>query len=212
MKIILVGSSISGLGKTQLCELLFDNFSSFSALKVTTARNSDVHHCLRGRSCRSCSDVPEGFRIEDDLHVLMERGKDTERYIRAGAVKALWLTASPDGMHEGLIKALESFDSESVVVIEGNTPLLHLLDEGFSPLIIFLSAADGSIKESAREVKRCAQMIVPAGDGDCLLPISDMQRLYHPFSLDGRQDFLHEVSTWCGVPPVSRDAQDGSPQ
>ncbi|MGV8120880.1 MAG: hypothetical protein AB2L14_14065 [Candidatus Xenobiia bacterium LiM19] len=206
MKIILVGSSISGLGKTQLCELLFSYFYGFSALKVTTARDNDVHQCLRGRSCRICSTVAESFRIEDNLHVLMEKGKDTERYIRAGAVKALWLTAAPDDMHDGLIHALERFDSESVLVIEGNTPFLHLVEEGFSPLVIFLSASDGAMKESAREVKRCAQMIVPAGEGDYLLPISDMQRLYYPFSPEGRQDFLHAVGAWCGVSPESRES------
>lgn len=204
VKIILVGSSISGLGKTQLCELLFGSFEGFSALKVTTVRHNHIHHSFREGFSRASRTLSEGFHIEDDPLVLMEKDKDTDRYIRAGAVRALWLTAAPDYVHKGLMEALDHFDSGSVLVIEGNSPLLHLAREGFSPLVVFISATDGSIKESAREVQRRAHMIVPAGEGDYLLPVSDVQRLYHPFSIDGRRGFLQEISRWCGVTPRIR--------
>ncbi len=212
MKIILVGSSISGMGKTQLCELLFSNFDDFSALKVTTVREGDSQQCPRDKPCGTCRVLPEGWHIEDNPIVLMENGKDTERYIKAGAVKTLWLVATPNEMREGIKKALSLLASEKVVVIEGNAPLPHLIEEGLSPLVIFLSATDRVMKESAGEVQRCAQIIVPAGEGDYPYQLSDMQHLFRPFSPGGLQDFLNAVGTWCGVSLKTGKSGDMRPQ
>jgi hypothetical protein len=207
VKIILVGSSKSRLGKTQLCELLFSSFDGFSALKVTTAHTGEHHDCPRAIPCGACDSSLEGYLMVDDPAALAEKGKDTERYLRAGAEKVVWLTSSPEAMHEGLGRAIDRMMPFKVLVIEGNSPYSHLVRYGYEPLVIFICGDDGAIKESALEVLEHAQIVVPSGE-ECGARLSERQILHRPFSQEGRSAFLLEVGRWCAASP--KKAEDVS--
>jgi molybdopterin-guanine dinucleotide biosynthesis protein len=107
----------SGVGKTQLIEMLLDVFPGASVLKVTVGE----HHT-----------VP---RIVASRQELMAPGKDTWRYLQAGAGDVVWIpcrredlgrTLGPalDLLNPGLLlvesnSAIERMDPDIIIFVEG---------------------------------------------------------------------------------------------
>ena len=105
MKTIVVSGARSGIGKTYLAQKLLRNLEHWSALKVTVSRDSG---CPHERSCGVCPEIKEPFYIIRDENIINQTGKDTARLKVAGAKEVIWLKAKPEGLKDGLEKALSN--------------------------------------------------------------------------------------------------------
>jgi len=137
LKIISVTGAHSGVGKTTLCSVLFDNLKGFGGIKFTK--------------------TPLYTSVIDDARILNEEGKDTAMFLKSGAEKVAWIQ-SPGGdeLEDALNIALSKMSGLKGVVIEGNSPLDFLTPH----LIIFIIDKNGEIKPSASKVSEKADIII----------------------------------------------------
>ena len=137
MKLISVAGTSSNVGKTAFCESLIRYLSdpgntnnrfatnNVSALKITTRHKG---FCSRG-SCGVCDSIKYPFVIVEDESTINQEGKDTARLKSAGARKVVWLLSFPETLSDGVIEALNRFNANETVVIEGNSILsVHNVD------------------------------------------------------------------------------------
>jgi len=120
MKIIVVSGKKSGVGKTYIAQRLLNSLLRWSALKVTVSRKEG---CPHGKNCGICLEIKKPFYIIKDRKIINEAGKDTARLKESGAKEVIWLKARPEGLREGLHKALSAFSDCEGVVIEGTSVL-----------------------------------------------------------------------------------------
>lgn len=129
MKLITVAGTSSNVGKTTICEMLIrylsnnnaDNIISqhryVSALKITT-RHKGI--CFSG-ACGVCDSIKYPYVIKEDSVAIDQSGKDTSRLKEAGARKVIWLLSYPETLTDGVASALNRFEKDGIVVIEGNS-------------------------------------------------------------------------------------------
>lgn len=136
-KVISVTGAHSGVGKTTLCSVLFENLKGFGGIKFTK--------------------TPLYTSVVDDAKILNEEGKDTAIFLRSGAEKVVWVQ-SPGGdeLEDALNIALSKMSGLKGVVIEGNSPLDFLTPH----LIIFIIDKNGELKPSASKVSKKADIII----------------------------------------------------
>lgn len=120
MKTIVVSGANSGVGKTYMAELLLRSFKGWSALKVTVNKEGA---CPHKRDCGACLKIKAPFYIVKDEETINQPGKDTARFKQAGAKQVIWLKAKPEGLKQGLHKALAEFSDCVGVIIEGTSLL-----------------------------------------------------------------------------------------
>lgn len=123
MKIIAVSGANSAVGKTTLIEKLLNRLKGWSALKVTVVKDGP---CPRKIPCGVCGHLESPFSIISRNRIINQKGKDTQRMKSAGASRVLWLKASPQGLKEGMKKALKKFKGSPGVVVEGTSALKYL--------------------------------------------------------------------------------------
>ena len=90
----------------------------WSALKITIRHEGS---CPRHTDCHTCDDGYEPFTIVTSDSILREKGKDTDQLSRAGAGKVVWLQSDANVEEAGIAAALDCFDKEHNLVIEGNS-------------------------------------------------------------------------------------------
>ncbi|MEE9584117.1 MAG: hypothetical protein V3W51_01445 [Candidatus Brocadiales bacterium] len=89
------------------------------------------------------------YRIITDPVILAQSGKDTARYLKAGAPKVVWLQTHSRCAKESIRKSLNLFDDAANVLIEGN----RFLAVSDADLAIMVVPHDlKKIKRSATEV------------------------------------------------------------
>ena len=116
----------------------------WSALKITIRHEGS---CPRHTDCHTCDDGYEPFTIVTSDSVLREKGKDTDLLSRAGAGKVVWLQSDADVEKAGIEAALDCFDREHNLVIEGNS---FLRVQSADVAILVVSPSVDKIKRSAR--------------------------------------------------------------
>lgn len=147
MRLICVGGVGSSCGKTSVVELLLTALPGWAAIKVTPSRPEEA--CPIGTCCGACQ-PPEGpYEVLTDPVVLAEPGKDTARYLAAGATEVAWLRALPEALPTALEVAIAAFSDPPGVIVESTTllPVVSGLRILVAPPIM------ANIKESAM---RCA--------------------------------------------------------
>lgn len=135
MKTIVVSGSGSRVGKTYLAQQLLQHLSNWSALKVTVSKGDG---CPREKSCGVCREIKNHFYIIKEEDIINQVGKDTARLKEAGAKQVIWLKARPEGLKQGLDKALLEFSECNGVIIEGTSVLkfiqpdlnIHIYEKG----------------------------------------------------------------------------------
>ena len=116
----------------------------WSALKITIRHEGS---CPRHTDCHTCDDGHEPFTIVTSDSILREKGKDTDQLSRAGAGKVVWLQSDPSVEEAGIAAALDCFDKEHNLVIEGNS---FLRVQSADVAILVVSPLIDKIKRSAR--------------------------------------------------------------
>lgn len=135
--IIGVGGAYSGVGKTTvICEIL-RSFQDWGAIKYTkTSLFSSV---------------------TDDIGVLSQEGKDTKRFLDAGAGKVVWVQSPYSGLTESLSMATGMLSHTEGILIEGNSAI-----EAVRPdIIIFISGSSPEKwKTSACGISEKADIVI----------------------------------------------------
>ncbi len=148
LSIVSVSSSSKKAGKTTLSAYLMRELPGDYGLKVCAD-----HH------------VPP---IMEDMDIIAKPGTDTGALVEAGARKVVWASSrTPEGLARVVPQALGLFPGRGVLIVEGNSALLHLVPD-FA--IFVTSVAVGDFKPSALEA----------------LPLADLIMLDMRWSLQGR--------------------------
>jgi len=148
MKIITVSGSHSGVGKTKVVELLLRILEGWSALKVTVSHPGRKCPLLKKKYCHVCAELKEDLLIISDKKIIETKGTDTARFKEAGARRVLWLKAKPQGLEEGLRKAISLFKMTKGFIIESNSALKYIKPD----LAIFVKNKNLPLAPSAKEI------------------------------------------------------------
>lgn len=106
--IISVSSSSKKSGKSTVASHLVHELGADYGLKVSSGGSH------------------AGQRLIDDPAVIKKPGTDTGALIQAGAKHVQWVSAPPSELRGELEKALSGFPTGGLLVVEGNSALLHL--------------------------------------------------------------------------------------
>ena len=134
--IIGIAGGGSGVGKTTVACRILEQFPSWGAIKYTK--------------------TPVYGSVTDDLKVLSEKGKDTKRFLDAGAGRVLWVRSPFHELSEVLPMAFEMLSHLEGVIVEGNSAVEVLRPD----IVIFIAGHEGKIKQGAESVLRTADIVV----------------------------------------------------
>jgi len=146
----------SGCGKTYLAEIVLKNITiSWGAVKYTP---TDLYASLI-----------------DDPVTLSEQGKDTARYLAAGAQSVLWVSSAAEDLDEILSIALDRLSHCRGILVEGNGPALRFSSN--ATIFVFGDDPD-DIKPSGRAVLEKADYILCPPD----FSIKTTGKVYNKYS------------------------------
>jgi len=134
--IIGIGGSHSGAGKTAVASLILRSFKGWGAIKYT---KTSLY-----------------ASIVDDLTGISEEGKDTRRFLDAGAEKVLWVKSPYSELGDVLPMALEMLFHLQGIVVEGNSAIEIVKPD----IVIFVSGPEGKMKNRAEKILRMAGIII----------------------------------------------------
>ena len=131
-----IGGAHSGAGKTAVaCEIL-RRFAGWGAIKYTET------------SLYSC--------IIDDLSALSEPGKDTKRFLDAGAEKVLWVRSPLSALPEVLSMAGAMLTHLKGILIEGNSAIQVMKPD----IVLYVSGDTARSESGAARVRAMAQIVL----------------------------------------------------
>ncbi len=134
--IIGVGGSHSSSGKTTIASAILNRLRGWGAVKYT-------------RTTLYAS-------IIDDIDVLSVEGKDTRRFIDAGASLVLWVQSPPSSLCEVMPVVLSRLSNLEGIIVEGNSAIEFLKPD----IIIFIRESDDlMVKESGKRVLKEANVV-----------------------------------------------------
>jgi len=116
----------------------------WGALKITIRHEGS---CPRHTDCDACDAGYEPYKVVTSDSILREKGKDTDQLSRAGACKVVWLQSDSSVEKAGIEAALDCFDREHNLVIEGNS---FLRVKSADVAILVVSPLVDKIKRSAK--------------------------------------------------------------
>jgi molybdopterin-guanine dinucleotide biosynthesis protein len=133
--IIGIGGSHSAAGKTTIACKILERLPGWGAIKYTkTALFSS---------------------LIDDLEIISDEGKDTKRFLDAGAEKVLWVQSPFSELDEILSMALEMLSHLEGIIVEGNSAI-----EVLHPDIVIFASGSEECKEGAERILRRADVVI----------------------------------------------------
>lgn len=124
---------------------------------------------LRGWGAVKCSPSSLYTAVIDDAETLGEPGKDTARYLEAGAAEVVWVRAPRADIEEPLSIALGKLSHLEGVIIEGNSAVETLKEN--SDVIIFVSSGTGKdIKNNTEGLLGRADVVLYEGEPPLSVP------------------------------------------
>jgi molybdopterin-guanine dinucleotide biosynthesis protein len=132
------------------------------------------------------SKTPLYASLTDDVAVIGQPGKDTDRLRKAGAEKVIWIQSPFEELVELLDVAMSELDEYEGIIIEGNSPA-----EIISPnLIIFVFGDDPEIiKPSARALISRADFILHPSPSSLKTPA----KVYNKNSEEGLKELIRDI-------------------
>lgn len=164
MRVLGVGGTSSGVGKTAVVCLLLEALPGWGAVKTS------VHDATpRG------GPLPGGFEIVSDPVVLAEPGTDTGRLTAAGAARVRWLRSRRDALAAGIEQVLGGFEDLPGVIVEGNSFAAHRAPDA---LVLVARTRFREIKPSARELRHDWLVLNRSGDDDVARDVSRLAEVF----------------------------------
>lgn len=134
--IIGIGGSHSGAGKTSLATLILKSFRGWGAIKYT---KTSLY-----------------VSIIDDLAVISEAGKDTRKFLDAGAGKVIWVRSPHSGLGEVLPVAVGMLSRLQGIVVEGNSAVEIIKPD----IVIFVFGCEEKMKPRAKKIFQMADIVI----------------------------------------------------
>ena len=155
---LMIGSSASNVGKTELACTLLRNFRKnhdVVGIKVTTIKNKEGKCPRGGEGCGICASLEGVYCITEELD--SDSKKDTARLLRAGASRVFWLRVLKEHLLEGIKALMDIIGADTISICESNS-LRQVVEPG---LFLMVGYKDfKKCKISAVEVKKYADKIV----------------------------------------------------
>lgn len=155
MRLILVGGQSRNVGKTSaVCQIL----AAFPALPWTAVKITQFGHGICSRSGRPCACACDGaWRISAERD--SKRGKDTARFLAAGAERVLWVRCRQGELRAVLPELARELRGAEFVICESNS-LARYWKPDFYLLLLDHAVAD--FKPSARDLLPRADALLAA--------------------------------------------------
>ena len=163
-----IGGAYSGVGKTHVASCMLEILRGWGAIKYT-------------RTSLYSS-------ITDDPAVLSEQGKDTRRFLDAGAEKVIWVQSPPAELAAVLPMALDMLSSLNGVLIEGNSAVNVLQPD----IMIFVCGEDSQrFKDSAYKILHNSQAVMY----DVTLPdgMPDSAKIFKKDQMNDLLEFVKDL-------------------
>ncbi|MEJ2324033.1 MAG: hypothetical protein P8Y77_04440 [Nitrospirota bacterium] len=165
-----IGGDRSGSGKTRVAELLLRRLRGWGAVK-----------CSPSSLYVSVIDAPE---------TLSEPGKDTHRFIEAGAEEVLWVRAPRSEIGEPLSIALGKLSHLAGVIVEGNSAVEEL-KETADVIIFTASGAENGLKDDVEGLLGSAHAVLYEGSPPPA--VSEGARLFRREDEDKLIEYVLEI-------------------
>jgi molybdopterin-guanine dinucleotide biosynthesis protein len=144
--IIGIGGGHSGAGKTAVVSLILRSYKGWGAIKYTkTSLYSS---------------------IVDDVAVISEEGKDTRKFLDAGADKVLWVKSPYAELSEVLPVAVGMLSHLQGIVIEGNSAIEIVKPD----IVIFACGTGEGMKNSAKKILQMADIVISQSNRPLEMP------------------------------------------
>jgi hypothetical protein len=164
-RMIVVGGHTRNVGKTQLvCELI----AAFPDAHWTAGKITQFGHGVCARNGENCGCAPDDHVAALDWESQNASGKDSARFVAAGAQRSFWLRTKQGHLAEGLLILRRALSDGSTrtngnelnLVIESNSLLRY-----FKPSLYFaiLDPSQEDFKDSARAALDRADAFVLRG-------------------------------------------------
>jgi len=134
--IIGIGGGHSGSGKTTVACRLLEALKGWGALKYTPTYIYSS--------------------VTDNQTELRQGGKDTGRYLEAGASRVIWVQAPKDELQEPLSLGINHLAGLVGIVVEGNSAIELLKPD----IVIFNSGEPDKFKDKAGRVLAMADLVI----------------------------------------------------
>lgn len=175
--IIGIGGSHSGVGKTTVAEALLKHFSlearKRGSSNLQTSELSNFRsYALSGHGWGAIKYTRTAIysSIVDDLPILRQKNKDTERLLNAGAENVLWVQSPDEGLKEVMHLAVNRLSHLRGIIIEGNSAIEFLKPD----VVIFILGKEKNaetLKKSAVKVLNMADIILFQHEPAIKLPV-----------------------------------------
>lgn len=155
---IMLGAAGRNSGKTTFACALIRRLAATTRIagaKVTAVRERGGMCPRGGTGCGVCASIDGAFVLTEETD--RDGAKDTQRLLRAGAVRVLWLRVLHTDLEAGARALLEAVGRDTLVICESNS-LRRVVAPGM--FLVFQHTAAPGLKESAREVIAHADHIV----------------------------------------------------
>ncbi|HHT9139631.1 MAG TPA: hypothetical protein ACFYEA_00195 [Candidatus Tripitaka californicus] len=147
MRIISITSTSSGAGKTTLAAFLIRTLGGLNALKITVQH---MGACPKEIDCDGCPTTEDfSFKIITDPSILSQPGKDTARFLKAGAKRVVWLQTQRKCLETAVRRALKLFPQRGGLLVEGNS-FLSIRKTAFA--LMMSPPRTVELKPSARKI------------------------------------------------------------
>lgn len=168
--IIGIGGSHSGSGKTVLVSAL---------LKYLTSRNN----CRNWGAVKYTRTLSHPLIISDKK-ILSEKGKDTFRMLKSGALEVLWIKSPQQGLHKVLPGAVKRLSYLDGIIVEGNSAIEFLKPD----IVIFTLGSSKTLWKSGIERLLAISDIIFYENNAELPKVIRTKRLFHKSFSDKDQN------------------------
>jgi|SRR5579875_586360 len=164
MAVVVVGGNSRNIGKTTVVANLIASLPEFgwTAIKITQYGHSFC--TANGEPCE-CQTAQHTLAITEELNP--SSGKDTSRFLAAGAVRVLWVRTRSGQLAEAIPRLRQELAQAPNTIIESNRVLQFLRPDLY---LAVLDSSTADFKDSARRYLDRADAILLKEAGKELTP------------------------------------------
>jgi hypothetical protein len=155
MAIIVIGGQSRKIGKTAVVCSLISAMPErrWTAIKITQCKHDAI-------GAEPCDCEFAGRNLANDEERDVNTGKDSSRYLAAGAVRSLWVRVRAERFGEAMPRIRAEIDSSANTILESSSVLGYLKPDLYA---VVLDLASRDFKPSARQHLGQADAILLSG-------------------------------------------------
>jgi molybdopterin-guanine dinucleotide biosynthesis protein len=163
MSVIVIGGHSRSVGKTSVVAGLIAALPEYGWTAVKITQYGHGVCSVNGEAC-GCADDEHGWSITEHAGADAASGKDTARYLAAGAKRSLWVRSKQGRLAEAMPELRRELAGSGNVIMESNSVLRFLKPDLY---LTVLDPGTADFKDSAREfLDRADAVLLHARSGD----------------------------------------------